>query len=124
MKRKFSPTFSLPKPSVQHLTYMHRRRARNPKLNNKLEWFLVIQYHFLISAAMVLIIIGIIRLENGTDLSPSDSIYLKVGFAVIVICWAVLMTWALLSLRQRPADATTYVHGTQVSISGILFLQP
>jgi hypothetical protein len=86
-------------------------------LNNRLEWFLVIQYHGLISAAMALIIIGIIRLQNGTDLSPSNSIYMKVGFAVLVISWFVLMTWALVSLPKQYPDATTYAGGTKVSIS-------
>lgn len=68
---------------------------------------------------MVLIIIGIVRLENGTDLSPSNSIYMKVGFAVLIICWLVLMSWALMSLRQRYADATTYADGTKV---GVLYI--
>ena len=73
---------------------------------------------------MALIIIGIVRLENGTDLLPSDSIYLKVGFAAIVICWVVLTTWALLSVRQQLADAITYMSGTQVSIFMYSSLQP
>jgi hypothetical protein len=103
------------------LTCVRRRRARNPKLNNKLEWFLVFQYHFLISAGMALIIVGIIRLENGTDLSPSNSIFMKVGFAVITICWLVLVAWALASLPQQYADTMTYSDGTQVSISCICY---
>jgi hypothetical protein len=96
---------------------MFRRRARNPKLNNKFEWFLVIQYHCLITAAMALIIVGIMRLNDGTDLLPSNSIFMKIGFAVVVLSWFVLMVWALVSLPQQYADAATYADGTKVSIS-------
>lgn len=65
---------------------------------------------------MVIIIIGIIRLNNGTDLIPSDSIFMKIGFAAVFVCWMILMTWILLSLRRQFVDATTYADGTQVSI--------
>lgn len=68
-----------------------------------------------------MIIVGIIRLENGTDLSPSNSIFIKIGFAVVVICWLLLMIWALVSLPQQYADATTYADGTKVSISYIRY---
>ncbi|KAM0798782.1 hypothetical protein BDR22DRAFT_808325 [Usnea florida] len=76
------------------------RRARNSLVNNRREWFVVIQYHLLVSGALGLIIAGIISVENG-NLSSSTHALLKTGAALLVLCWFLLLFWTAVSLLSR-----------------------
>lgn len=108
------PVFIL-KSSVLCLTFKYRRQARYANLRNRLEWFLIIQYHCVISAAMALIIVGITRLENGQDAEATKSIFLKIGMTIVVLCWLVLLVWGLISLpRPKDIKIATYSNGSIV----------
>ena len=79
-------------------------------VNNRLEWFFVIQYHLLVSGAMGLIIAGIVGLENG-NLSSSTHVLLKSGAAVLVLCWFLLLCWTAVSLLSRKKHTQTPTSG-------------
>ena len=93
-----------------------RRRARNANLRRKLEWFLVINFHVIVSAAVIAVVIGIVHVENNHQ-KPSDSHIIKFGLAIVFICWITLFSWALLSLRaQRHTDPLFYANGSAVRL--------
>ena len=74
------------------------------------EWQLVIHYHFLVSGALALIIAGTVLLDEsgaGTSLSElhTASSLVKAGSAVVLVCWALLVLWAGVSLRAPGGDA-------------------
>ncbi|KAK4694425.1 hypothetical protein P7C71_g3154, partial [Lecanoromycetidae sp. Uapishka_2] len=73
------------------------RRARNPKLNGKLEWFLVLQYHMLVSLALGLIVAGVVILEGGKSESTAK-VLMEIGAAALLVCWALLFTWIAVSM--------------------------
>ncbi|MCJ1323195.1 hypothetical protein MMC15_008549 [Xylographa vitiligo] len=98
------------------LGFLHEaRRARSPSIGRKLEWALVIQYHFAVSVALVLIIVGVINLEGGTITTTTSSL-LKVGAAILVVCWAALVLWTRVSMNEQGKDmnAKGYANGTKV----------
>lgn len=77
----------------------------------------MINFHVTVSVSLILIISQVVKIENGT-LVASNSLLLKIGVVVVVVCWAILLTWALLSLRlQDHLNAVTYPDGTKVSAS-------
>ncbi|OAF54504.2 hypothetical protein VC83_09030 [Pseudogymnoascus destructans] len=89
------------------------RRARDPTLNRKFEWILVIQYHLTVIAAMVLVIMGIVKLQDGASVG---NVLMKVGMGVVLACWAILAVWTLLSFRssQEYAAGGLSADGTKV----------
>jgi len=101
--------------SVQRLTGFSRR-ARNANLRKKLEWFLVINFHVVVSAAVIAVVIGIVHVENNHQ-KPSDSHIIKFGLAIVFICWLTLFAWALLSLRgHKHTDPLFYANGSAVRL--------
>lgn len=95
---------------------MPSRIARNPNLRSKLEWGFVFHYHLLVTAGLVMVIIGIVHLING-EMGNSTKILLRVGIAVVVLCWGLLFPWIFISFtpRQRDKNAPAYAEGTLVS---------
>ncbi|KFY33594.1 hypothetical protein V494_07476 [Pseudogymnoascus sp. VKM F-4513 (FW-928)] len=97
------------------------RHARNPKINQKFEWILVIQFHMTVIAAMVLVIIGILKLQDGASVG---NVLMKVGMGVILACWAILALWTVLSFRSSPgyddtgvpSDGTRLLHGVAAAL--------
>ncbi|KFY98254.1 hypothetical protein V500_01751 [Pseudogymnoascus sp. VKM F-4518 (FW-2643)] len=97
------------------------RRARDPSLNRKFEWFLVIQYHLIVIAAMVLVIMGIVKLQDGASVG---TVLMKVGMGVVLALWVILAGWTLLSFRSSqgytavgvPADGTKLLHGVAAAL--------
>ncbi|MCJ1417932.1 hypothetical protein MMC32_004277 [Xylographa parallela] len=101
--------------------FLHEaRRARSPSIGRKLEWALVIQYHGAISVALVLIIIGVINLEDRT-ISTTTSTLLKAAAAILIVCWAALVFWARVSMRKKGKELNTagYAAGTK-SLYGVI----
>jgi hypothetical protein len=95
---------------------INRRRARNPNLRRNLEWFLVILYHIIVSAVLVLLVVGIVNIGDG---NAGRITLVKIGIALTLLCWVVLMAWTLVSLRSHQSDVTSegYADGTKVRIS-------
>ncbi|KAF9765098.1 hypothetical protein IL306_002666 [Fusarium sp. DS 682] len=81
------------------------RRGTNPRLNRKLDVILEIKYHGLVGAAMALIIVSVIGLQNGDSISTNKTL-LKVASALIALAWALLAIWALWSLGKCQGSAT------------------
>ena len=87
--------------------------------SNKFEWRLVIQYHLLVSGALGLIVAGVVLLQsgNGENLDTAASL-MKVGSAIVLLCWVLLAVWAGVSLMgSRGRDwqaALDYVSGSKV----------
>ncbi|KFY02097.1 hypothetical protein V490_00638 [Pseudogymnoascus sp. VKM F-3557] len=100
---------------------LHEARARNPNLNQKLEWFLIIQYHLTVILAMVLVIIGIVKLQDGDSVG---TVLMKVGMGIVLALWAILAIWTLLSFRSSqgytavgvPADGTKLLYGVAAAL--------
>ncbi|MCJ1382350.1 hypothetical protein MMC17_005463 [Xylographa soralifera] len=106
------------------LGFLHEaRRARSPSIGRKLEWALVIQYHVTISIALILIIIGVVNLEGGT-ITATTSALLKAGAAILLVCWAALVFWVRVSMREQGKDtnATGYAPGTKLLYSVLVAL--
>ncbi|CAF9928923.1 MAG: hypothetical protein ALECFALPRED_004175 [Alectoria fallacina] len=99
------------------------RRARNSRLRNKIEWFLVLQYHLLVSAALGLIIVGVVFLENG-NLSSNKRALLKIGAALVVLCWVLLLVWTLVSMPSYQTDtsAAIYRDGSKLLLGVVVAL--
>jgi hypothetical protein len=76
----------------------------------------VIQYHLVVRTALALIIIGIVKLEGG---NAGATVLMKIRIAVMFLCWVILVTWTLISLRSyhNHVDAEVYADGTKVSTS-------
>lgn len=92
-----------------------RRRAKIADLRTKLEWFLVISLHALIGVAMTLIITGVMKVQSGTITSPHDSLFMKLGIAILILCWVLLAAWSLLSTRaQHNLDQQAFAYGYKV----------
>ncbi|KAF4947891.1 hypothetical protein FGADI_10051 [Fusarium gaditjirri] len=75
------------------------RRGTNPRLNRKLDIILEIKYHGLVAAAMALIIVSVVGLQNGDSVSTNKTL-LKVASALIALAWLLLAIWALWSLGK------------------------
>ena len=70
----------------------------------------------MITAAMVLIVMGIIAMMNGKETHTTDTL-MKIGMAVIVTCYLVAWLWTGFSFfnSQQERSATSYDDGTMVS---------
>lgn len=98
--------------------------ARNPKINSKWEWAKVIQYHILVIGAIVLVIIGVLKEINDQPHTPG--VLMKVGVIAILLSWAILCIWTLLSWRLSPENTSqnlAYAEGTSVSSHPSCFLE-
>ncbi|KAG0649002.1 hypothetical protein D0Z07_5006 [Hyphodiscus hymeniophilus] len=106
------------------LGIMHEaRRARNKDLRKKLEWFLVISMHILVSLGLIVMIIGIVKVEDKKE-APNTSHVIKFGLLVVFICWLTLCAWALWSLKGHPrTDPMFYANGTAL-LKGVLISLP
>ncbi|MCJ1433824.1 hypothetical protein MMC27_003189 [Xylographa pallens] len=110
---------------IATLGFLHEaRRARSPSLGRKLEWALVIQYHAAVSVALVLIIIGVINLEDRTT-STTTYALLKAAAAILIVCWAALVFWTRVSMRAQGKDLNTpgYAAGTKL-LYGVIAALP
>lgn len=75
---------------------------------------MVIQYHMFVSGALALVIYGVVKLTGGDVTSTSSSV-LKAGAAILVVCYAALLGWAVLSLRlRRQTSSPAYDLGSKV----------
>ncbi|KAG5816910.1 hypothetical protein H9Q74_010844 [Fusarium xylarioides] len=81
------------------------RRGTNPRLNRKLDIILEIQYHGLVAAAMALIIVSVVGLQNGNSVSTNKTL-LKVASALIALAWFLLAIWALWSFGKCQRSST------------------
>lgn len=103
---------------------MRSRRARNPNLRKKLEWFLVINFHVVASLAVILVVIGIVNSEKNHT-APSSSHIIKIGLVVVFLCWTTLFAWSLYSLRgHKYTDPLFYAKGSAVRPSPFYVLDP
>lgn len=93
-----------------------RRSARNPELRQRTEWFIVIQYHMLVSTALALIVVGVVHLM-GNNAGSTTKVLMRVGAALVVVCWVLLLPWTAHSLLsyQREGNAIAHAGGTKVS---------
>lgn len=66
---------------------------------------------------MVLIIIGIVKLQDGASIG---TVLMKAGMGVALACWVVVAVWTLLSFRLSPAVGV-HADGTKV---GTVLTQP
>jgi hypothetical protein len=75
-----------------------------------------------VSAALGLIVYGVVELTGGHVTSTSTALT-KVGAAGLVVCYAFLLGWALLSWRlHRQSQSPAYEMGTKVCQQS-LFIQ-
>jgi hypothetical protein len=109
-------TFLSPNMDINNLT-SPRRRIRNPELNDKLQWTIVIQFHMFVSGALALIVYGVVELTQS-HVTSASSVCMKVGAAGLVVCYVLLLGWALLSFRlPRQTNSPAYEMGTKASLS-------
>ncbi|KAL6922178.1 hypothetical protein FSHL1_006145 [Fusarium sambucinum] len=93
------------------------RRATNPRLNRRFDIVLEVQYHALVGAAMALIIVSVINLQKGNDVSTNKTL-LKVASAIIALAWFLLAVWSLWSLGKTRSSR----NGSVASLRGGMML--
>jgi hypothetical protein len=95
----------------------YRRAYRNPNTYRKLEWFVTIQYHTLVSVSLALVVVGVVKLEEGTITDGTKAV-LKVGMALVILSWLLLNFWTLVSWKSRKVVRTSpgYNDGTKASL--------
>jgi hypothetical protein len=82
-----------------------------------MQWMIIIQYHMIVSGCLALIIYGVVTLTEGS-VTHTSSILLKVGAAGIVVCYILLVGWAVMSLiMPRRGQPAAYGMGSKVSLS-------
>jgi len=103
--------------------FFDRRAARNPSPPRKLEWFMEIQFHLTVVVAVVLVVIGVVRL-TGTHPQESDTKFSKIGVVIIFLCWVILVAWTAASFRfsQYDKQAPAYRNGTKVCPLNVIAL--
>ncbi|CAK7217479.1 hypothetical protein SCUCBS95973_003166 [Sporothrix curviconia] len=103
------------------------RLARDPSINAKMEWFLQLQFHTIVIGAVVLVIVGVVKIEgkNITEstLHTSQSL-VKAGAGVIVLAFVVLAVWSLLSMRVRRSTDIPSYRGGSILLHAILATLP
>ena len=103
-----------------------RRRARSLDIKLRLEWVLVVAYHIVMGAALVLMVTGINQAVNGNPQGISwttqTSVWLKAIMAVIFVCWGILLGGILFSLRMpgNAARPAAFNDGTKVRCFSLL----
>ncbi|CAK7218492.1 hypothetical protein SEUCBS140593_003565 [Sporothrix eucalyptigena] len=93
------------------------RLAREPGMNNKIEWILQLQFHAIVIAGVVLVIIGIVSIEGKSNLTETtlhtNQHLVEAGAGVMVVAWLALVLWSLWSTRLRAtADVPSFRGGT------------
>src|SRR5271156_3054571 len=91
---------------------------RQPRGNRIWEWFVVIQYHALVSASLAMIVVAVVYLDSGHT-THTTSALLKVGVALVLVSWLLLVIGTCVSMRLSKTDinAPAYHAGTGVSIN-------
>ena len=77
----------------------------------------MIQYHGLVIGAILLVIFGVIKEMNDEPHTPGP--LMKVGVILVLVAWAVLCSWTLLSWLQPPentAENKVFADGSIVSL--------
>jgi hypothetical protein len=77
----------------------------------------VLNFHGMISAAMVLIVLGIIAMMKGKETHTTDTL-MKIGMAIMVLCYQLAWLWTGFSFfnsQQEPSSAA-YDDGRMVSL--------
>ena len=71
--------------------------------------------HCLVSLGLVLVIIGIVHVENNHE-EPNTSHVIKFGLLVVFVCYLTMFAWALYSLKgHKYNDPMLYANGSAVS---------
>lgn len=78
-------------------------------------WFLIFQYHTLVSVALIMVIISIIKLESGKK-TPTTSNLIKIGITLLILAWVLLVVWTFLTWRSKSVErmAPGFADGTRV----------
>jgi predicted tellurium resistance membrane protein TerC len=75
----------------------------------------MLQFHLIIVVAVVLVIIGVVKLM-GSNPTEADTKLPKAGVVILIVCWAILVVGTAASFGpsqyERPAPA--YRSGTKV----------
>jgi hypothetical protein len=82
-----------------------------------MEWFVTIQYHTLVSVSLALVVVGIVKLEEGTITDGTKAV-LKVGIALVILSWLLLNIWTMVSWKSRKVVRTSpgYNDGTKARL--------
>ncbi|KAF5007364.1 hypothetical protein FDECE_6295 [Fusarium decemcellulare] len=104
---------------IHHEAVTYRQR----NLNAKLEWVKVLQYHFLVTAGLALLAVGLSGLQSA-DPTANDAKMVKIGAGILTASWAILMIWSLYSLCWAAAskDSPVYRLATRLLIAVIVAL--
>ncbi|KAL1899577.1 hypothetical protein Sste5346_002979 [Sporothrix stenoceras] len=103
------------------------RLARDPSINNKLEWFWQLQYHAIVMAGMVLVIIGVVNVDSSSSSESkihTSQTLVKAGAAVMVVAWLVLVFWSLISTRTRASRDLPSYRGGSILLHAVIWTLP
>lgn len=78
------------------------RTARDPAFNHRLELIKILNFHGIVVAGLVLVMIGVMN-EMKMDV-PVPNTMMKVGVILLASAWFFLVIWALHSLKQPQQD--------------------
>ena len=78
----------------------------------------MIQFHALVSVALALVVVGIVYYESDKTTNTTKAL-LKVGAALALLAYVLLVFWVHMSWRSRYTDrnAVAFREGTWVSFS-------
>ena len=76
----------------------------------------MIQYHLLVSVALALVVVGVVFFATDKT-TNTTKVVLKVGAALLVLAFVLLVVWTHLSYRSRHTDrnAGAFREGSWVS---------
>lgn len=73
------------------------RVRRNPQIDVKVEWLLVLVVHTIVGAGIALTAVGISGISSYHP-SSSDMTIIKIGLALLTFSWAAIVIWTVCSL--------------------------
>ncbi|KAG0646430.1 hypothetical protein D0Z07_7622 [Hyphodiscus hymeniophilus] len=77
------------------------RSARHPKLHRGREWCFVLNFHTMITVAMVLVVMGVIHMIDKTQTKTSENL-MKLGMIITVFCYG--QCWLYVGLSFLPSQ--------------------
>ncbi|KUJ23609.1 uncharacterized protein LY89DRAFT_187767 [Mollisia scopiformis] len=93
------------------------RHYRNPSLNKKIEFILILLFHIAVTTGLALLASGSSAFgANSSSANKSDENLLKVGVVILMFTWVILCAWTIFTFlpHQARKDAPAYPSGTKL----------
>ena len=92
---------------------------RDTSINKKIEWIIMLKYHMAVMAGVAILAVGSSKLQSGDTNPSTDLTLVKVGIAILTVCWVALVFFAALTLNSR-ARSNTEAHAESTKVCELL----